>query len=218
MRRELASYEAGVTGGRQRLFEFHETWRQWEFALLRHRLKRIDTGSHTWHLLQHRLSRMSSVGVELRMRSWFYTRSLPSCGPGLCVFPDTTVHYPANVSVGTEVFINRGVTITAPAPISIGDKVLIGPYTVINSGNHRFARVDRPIREQGHDLAPIHIQDDVWIGAQATVLAGTTVGHGAVVAAGAVVTRDVAPHSVVAGVPARLVSRRGMATPGPGAS
>ncbi|MFF5011693.1 acyltransferase [Streptomyces sp. NPDC001165] len=207
MRREIAAYERG-THPPQRLYEIHQNWRRIEFRVLRRLVAAVDTGSHSWHILQNRLSRTSSVGVDLEMRSWFYSRTLQGCGELLCVFPDVTMHYPLNIRIGTEVFINRGVNITAPAPVTLGDHSLIGPYTVINSGNHRFSDAQRRIRDQGHDIAPITIGSDAWLGAHVTVLAGVRIGEGAVVGAGAVVTRDVPAHAVAVGVPARVVAHR----------
>ena len=104
--------------------------------------------------------------------------------------------------------INRGVFITAPDKIIIGNDVLIGPYTVINSGNHNYSNPDISIREQGHIFKPIVIEDDVWIGANSSILAGVTIGKGAVVGAGAVVTKNVNPYTVVGGVPATFIKER----------
>ncbi|MGW1585428.1 acyltransferase [Streptomyces sp. NPDC002386] len=203
----MAAYERGHHSP-QPLYQAHQACRRAEFRVLRLVAGSVRTGSHSWHLLQDRLARTSSIGLDLEMRSWFYSRTLPRCGDLLCVFPDVTMHYPLNIRVGAEVFINRGVNITAPAPVTLGDHCLIGPYTVINSGNHRFADAKRRIRDQGHDLAPITIGRDVWLGAHVTVLAGTRVGEGAVVGAGAVVTRDIPAHSVAVGVPARVIGHR----------
>ena len=85
--------------------------------------------------------------------------------------------------------------------ISIGDDVLIGHNTVIATLNH----VEDPDKRGDMVPAPVRIGDKVWIGANATILPGVTVGEGAVIAAGAVVTKDVAPRTVVAGVPARMI-------------
>ena len=76
------------------------------------------------------------------------------------------------------------------------------------STEHRFDVKDTPIRESGLLAKPTAIEDDVWIGAGAIILAGVTVGRGGVVAAGAVVRKDVAPGSIVGGVPARLLKMR----------
>lgn len=204
MRKELRAYDAnGAT--RQRLYEWHQILRRVRFAIRRKR-GLPPVGSHHWHLLQDSYARRSSVGIDLEQRNWFYETSIPSCGPLLCVFSDTILHYPSNISIGKNVFINRLVTITAPAPVTIGDLTLIGPGTVINSGNHRFSDARSPIREQGHDLRAIRIGRDVWLGANVTVLAGVTIGDGSVIGAGAVVATDIPPYSVAMGVPARVRS------------
>jgi acetyltransferase-like isoleucine patch superfamily enzyme len=92
--------------------------------------------------------------------------------------------------------------------IDIGDNVLMGPRVNLLAENHRFDRTDIPMKAQGVERSFIRIEDDCWIGADATVLAGVTVGTGAVIATGAVVTRDVPPYSVVAGVPAKIIRSR----------
>jgi acetyltransferase-like isoleucine patch superfamily enzyme len=98
------------------------------------------------------------------------------------------------------------------APISlglqIGDGVRIGAGVVIIPSNHVFADPDVPIYRQGNEGKGICIESDVWIGANCTVLDGVTIGQGSVIAAGAVVNKDVDPYSVVGGVPARLIKKR----------
>jgi acetyltransferase-like isoleucine patch superfamily enzyme len=93
--------------------------------------------------------------------------------------------------------------------LRIGSGVAIAGLTMIVPGNHRFDRVDQPIRAQGVDAIPIEVGDDVWIGGGAVILAGARLGAGSVVGAGAVVRGEVAPRAVVAGVPAREIARRG---------
>jgi acetyltransferase-like isoleucine patch superfamily enzyme len=94
--------------------------------------------------------------------------------------------------------------------ITIGNDVMISPRVSLYAENHNCADVDRPMREQGITRQPIVIEDDCWIASGSIILAGVTVGRGSVVAAGSVVTRDVPPYSVVAGVPATVLrSRRG---------
>lgn len=92
--------------------------------------------------------------------------------------------------------------------LAIGAGCAIAGLTMIVPANHRFARVDQPIRAQGSELLPISIGDDVWIAGGAVVLGGATIGDGAVVGAGAVVRGTVAARAVVAGVPAREIGRR----------
>ena len=92
--------------------------------------------------------------------------------------------------------------------ISIGSNVLMGPRVSLLAEDHNAASTDEPIKAQGVTRLPITIEDDVWLGAGVTVVGGVTIGRGSIVAAGSVVTRDVEPFSVVAGVPAALVRSR----------
>jgi acetyltransferase-like isoleucine patch superfamily enzyme len=116
----------------------------------------------------------------------------------------------SELSIGDNVMLNTGVVINADCggKIHIGNNVLIGPNVVLRAADHRFDRSDLLIREQGHEAGEIVIEDDVWLAANVVVLAGVRIGRGAVVAAGSVVTRDVQPFSVVAGVPAVVLRMR----------
>lgn len=109
--------------------------------------------------------------------------------------------------------------ITAPlyadvcAPITIGDRVFIGHHACFITTNHE---IGPPTQRCGAwRSAPIAIEDGVWIGAGVTLLPGVTIGQGAVVAAGAVVTRDVPPHTLVGGVPAKMIRALDTALPSP---
>lgn len=92
--------------------------------------------------------------------------------------------------------------------VVIGDNVLVGQRVNFAAENHIFEDVTRPIRDQGVRLDPIIIEDECWIGGSSIILGGVTVGKGAIVAAGAVVTRDVSPYSIVGGVPAQVMRSR----------
>jgi acetyltransferase-like isoleucine patch superfamily enzyme len=92
--------------------------------------------------------------------------------------------------------------------ISLGNDVLMGPRVSLLAENHNLDTTDEPIKAQGVTRLPITLEDDVWIGADSTIVGGVTVGRGSVVAAGSVLTSDVEPYAVVAGVPARLVRSR----------
>jgi maltose O-acetyltransferase len=92
----------------------------------------------------------------------------------------------------------------------IGDNVVVAPKVVFLKDNHRSDDPGRPIGEQGNtDVALPVIEDWAWIGERAIVLPGRRVGKGAIVGAGAVVTRDVEPYSIVGGNPARPIGHRG---------
>ena len=116
--------------------------------------------------------------------------------------------------VGDNANIGHYAVIGCSGFISIGARVLMGPHVCLIAENHESGDPEAPIKAQGVSRAPITIEDDVWIGSGAIVLAGVNVGHGSIIAAGAVVTSDVPPGSVVAGVPARLVRSRAVGAAG----
>ena len=94
---------------------------------------------------------------------------------------------------------------TVIGPVQIGSHVNLAQGITVTALNHNFCDKDLRIDEQGVSTAPVTIGDDIWIGANAVILPGVTIGNHSVVAAGAVVTKDVPPHSLVAGVPAKII-------------
>lgn len=115
------------------------------------------------------------------------------------------------ITVGDDCGFGAGITIhsAVEGSVTIGNKCIVAGHTYIGGGQYHTERVDIPIVDQGH----IHgqklvIEDNVWIGAGAVIVNGVTVGHDAIVAAGAVVTKDVPPFSIVGGVPAKVIRVR----------
>ena len=96
---------------------------------------------------------------------------------------------------------------TIIGPVIIGSHVNLAQGITITALNHNFEDSEKRIDEQGVSTSAVTIEDDIWIGANAVVLSGVTIGHHSVVAAGAVVTKDVPPHSLVAGVPAKVIKQ-----------
>lgn len=119
------------------------------------------------------------------------------------MFPPFYTDCGKNITVGKNVFINTGCRFQDQGGIRIGDHVLIGHNVVLATLNHDFAPYNRATMHP----APIHIKDRVWIGANATVVPGVTIGENSIVAAGAVVTKDVPPNTIVGGVPAKVLKR-----------
>jgi serine acetyltransferase len=113
----------------------------------------------------------------------------------------------ATIAIGEYTFIGRDSEIEANGPLTIGRHCLIGPGVYITDHNHGMA-LGVPMFRQPTTMSPVSIGHDVWLGARCVILPGVTIGDGAVVAAGAVVTRDVAANAVVAGVPARVLRHR----------
>jgi acetyltransferase-like isoleucine patch superfamily enzyme len=157
------------------------------------------------------------IGVLLRwfpgfegiaLRSGFYRMLFARLDGFAFIYPGAYLDHTMNIHAGRSLALNTGVFISARAPVTFGNGVLVGPNVVIVSSNHRYDMTDRPISEQGHELAPITIGDDCWIGANAVILAGVNVADGTIVSAGAVVTRDTEPYSIVGGSPAARIGER----------
>ena len=117
------------------------------------------------------------------------------------LFPPFYTDYGKNITVGKNVFINEGCCFQDQGGIEIGDNTLIGQQVVIATLNHDL----NPQKRANMIPAPVKIGKNVWIGAHATILQGVTIGDNSVVAAGAVVTKDVPSNTVVGGVPAKII-------------
>lgn len=118
------------------------------------------------------------------------------------IFPPVQIDIGRNVRIGKRVFINNNLICMARGGVEIEDDVMIGPGATVLTANHDF---------DDHWVlmcAPIHIGKNAWIGARAVILPGVTIGENAVVAGGAVVTKDVEPNTVVGGNPAHILQRR----------
>jgi acetyltransferase-like isoleucine patch superfamily enzyme len=111
----------------------------------------------------------------------------------------------AGIRVGRNSLIGEYSVIRGQGGVEIGDRVYTSPFTQIIAVNHVFSDPEKPFVEQGITAEGIVIEDDVWLGSGCVVTDGVRIGKGAVVAAGAVVTKDVPAHTVVAGVPAKVV-------------
>lgn len=96
---------------------------------------------------------------------------------------------------------------TIIGPVDIGSHVNLAQGITVSALNHNFSDTNKRIDEQGVSTNQVTIEDDVWVGANAVILPGVTIGEHCVVAAGAVVTKDVPPHSLVAGVPAKVIKK-----------
>ena len=110
-----------------------------------------------------------------------------------------------NISIGDNFIANYHVTILDCATVTIGDNVMIGPNTSIITVNHPLTPLGR--RKHLAKSTPVHMGNDVWIAANCVILPGVTLGNNVVVAAGAVVTKDVPDNTLVAGVPAKVIRK-----------
>lgn len=162
-----------------------------------------------FHLIWHRLGKIPRLDAVKRLRGWHYGYLLGSAGKNLRIGELVRINNAPLVEIGDNCYLGDGVQLYAwNEHIRIGNNVLLAAGARMITRKHGFADVQRPISEQGYTNAPIVIEDDVWIGFQAVILPGVTVGKGSIIGAGAVVTKDVPPYSIMGGVPARLIRQR----------
>ena len=119
------------------------------------------------------------------------------------MFPPFYTDFGRNITIGKNVFINSGCHFQDQGGVLIGDGVLFGHNVVVATINHDLD----PKNNRKNHYAPITIKDHAWIGSNVTILPGVIIGEWAVVAAGAVVSKDVEPYTVVGGVPAKVIKR-----------
>ncbi len=170
----------------------------------------IVHGGSEAHLFMHGVSQEAlKITAELNgsyhepaeLRALFSKLIGKPVDPSFGLFPPFYTDCGKNITIGKNVFINMGCKFQDQGGIYIGDGVLIGHNVVLATLNHAKSPADR----SSMIPAPIHIGDRVWIGSNATILPGVTIGDGAIVAAGAVVSHDVPENTIVAGVPAAII-------------
>ena len=142
------------------------------------------------------------------LRLAIFKLMLKSFGKGSTVDYKTYIRYPMHVRIGEHTMINRGCRMLASfhhknVEIAIGSYVAVAPEVCFLAAGHDYKQLNLPDTAES-----IKVDDYVWIGARSIILQGVTIGEGAVVAAGSVVTRDVPAYSVVGGVPARVIKKR----------
>lgn len=161
-------------------------------------------------LLCDKFNRIPIKRVKAKQRT--LEKLIPSAkGKSLGVFAPFYCEYGVNIHVGEECFVNYNCTFLDESPITLGNGVWIGANVNLVTPNHPLLaeeRLNADYPDGRHDLEysdPITIKDGCWICSGVTICGGVTIGENSVVAAGAVVTRDIPPNSLVAGVPARVI-------------
>lgn len=124
-----------------------------------------------------------------------------------CIRTGVRFAFMRNIRLGHGVGINANTYVYGRGGITFGDNVLVGPGCAIVAGEHDFI-ADAPISQVRSAPKPVVLESDCWIGANAVILPGVTIGCGAVIGAGAVVTKNAEPYGIYAGVPARRIGQR----------
>lgn len=146
--------------------------------------------------------------VGLGLRSVVYRVVMKRLGARSTLLPGSYFFYADRIEIGADTSIGMECIFDGSGGIRIGDWVRMGPRVTLVTANHNFEQRSLRIKDQGLSESPIEIGDDVWFGANITVLPGVKIGTGAVIAAGAVVTKDVPEYGIVVGVPGRVVTYR----------
>lgn len=140
-----------------------------------------------------------------KIRYWLASRFVENCGKHVNF--EHGARFNPELSIGD--YSGVGVNCLVSGRTYIGDHVMMGPDCIMYSYSHAYDRLDIPMDQQGfEDPTPIHIGDDVWIGARVIVLPGVKIGSHCIIGAGAVVTKDVPDYAIVGGVPAKVIRYR----------
>lgn len=128
------------------------------------------------------------------------------CGTNVNIEKGANFATGGGISIGSN--SGLGVNCLVHGPLEIGDNVMMGPDVVILTHTHNINRTDIPMEDQGSRVAKVTIGNDVWIGMRSIIMPGVKIGNGAVIGAGAVVTKDVPDYAIVGGVPAKIIKYR----------
>jgi acetyltransferase-like isoleucine patch superfamily enzyme len=129
-------------------------------------------------------------------------------GKRVVIYPGVWITPGRNLVVEDNVDLAKDVLITTGGGVHIGERVLVGYRTQILSSDHHIPPIGEPFPISGEKWGKVTIEKDVWIGANCVITSGVTIGEGAVVAGGSVVTKDVPSNAIVGGVPAKLIKMR----------
>jgi len=146
---------------------------------------------------------------QIKLRAFFWRIFFKHLGNNVSIGSNCKFVNPKKISIGNNVLINHHVEMEATGgEIILGNYILIGMHAKFINATHEFGDWEKPIYSQGLIPSKIILEDDIWIGMHAIILPNVTIGRGAVVAAGAVVTKDVPAYAVVGGVPAKVIKYR----------
>ena len=188
-------------------------------ALLRLRLKSssgiIFKGKNCKIRHAHRITAGKSLTIGDNVEINALSKSGVAIGDNVSILKNTIIECTGvirdlgeGLTIGNHVGIAQNCFIQVRGNVEIGNHVIFGPGVSLFSENHNFNDINIPVMQQGANRRGVKIENDVWIGANSTVLDGVTIGTGSIIAAGSVVNGNVEPYSIVAGVPAKVIKTR----------
>ncbi len=141
-------------------------------------------------------------------RYLLYKKRLKSCGERVIFASGVKLFTPKGITIGNNVRIGANSILSGQGGITLGNNIAFGPEVLIWSANHDYFQPEELPYDRKYIKRPVIIEDNVWIGARVSIIPGVRIGEGAVVALGAVVTKDVPKCAVVAGNPAKVIKFR----------
>lgn len=160
-----------------------------------------------WETVMWATAPMPDFRAVQRLRAKLLAPCLKKCGKNVMIAKDVTAAYTTSIELGDDVWIAKGSWLMGFGGIRLGDEAMLGPYTVLTSALH--TKHDGSYRNGEIKAQPIVLERGSWTGAHSVITAGVTVGEGASVAAGCMVTVDVPPGALISGVPGRVLKQAG---------
>ena len=161
----------------------------------------------------HKIKKMLLLRILRKLAAIVQKRKFKSCGQNTWFDPLNSKFSYSSIHLGSNVFIGgRAWFSSSHSTILIGDNVMFGPSVHIYGGNHRYdcigTHMNKIIKHKNHKDKDIIIENETWIGGSSIILTGVTIGKGAIIGAGSVVTKDITPYSINAGNPCRYIKMR----------
>jgi maltose O-acetyltransferase len=142
------------------------------------------------------------------LRRWVYRPFFKQIGKNVEIHDNVLFKFPAEISIGDNTKIAQGCILVGSSGLIIGQNVMIGAGTKIITSSHNFSNLDIPMINQGLSFNPITIENDVWFGFNTVVLGGVTIETGSIIAANAVITKNIESFVIVGGIPGRIIKQR----------
>jgi acetyltransferase-like isoleucine patch superfamily enzyme len=157
-----------------------------------------------------RISLMTFIRVLKGLYIGFIRRKFGYVGHDSWLSPSGKYYHCQKIKVGNNVYVGPRAIVSATEGLSIGDGVIVGPELMVMGGDHNFKRVGYRLNQvsEGGINKPVAIENDVWIGGRVVILKGVTIGEGAIIGAGSVLTKDIPPYCIFAGNPAKKIGVR----------